>query len=116
MRRSVRFVIHLLWALVCAMMMLASPAFAADPVAKKVSAERTNKKSPADAAIGKKCLTCHNKEDDPGIYGEWKRSTHAAKNVDCYDCHKAKEGDKAAFKHEGAFIHVVVTPKTCQLP
>ena len=94
MGRSGRLGAHVLWALVCFLMMLTGPAFAADPVAKKVSAERVNKKSPADAAIGKKCLTCHNKEDDPGIYGEWKRSTHAAKNVDCYDCHKAKEGEK----------------------
>jgi len=70
-------------------------------------------KSADDAARGQKCLTCHGPDDQPGIYTEWKNSAHASNNVDCYDCHKAKEGDKGAFEHKGALIHVVVTPKDC---
>lgn len=105
MLRQVRFGSHLLWALACLFaMVFAGTAFAADTPTKKISVasktatpDRMNKKSAADAAIGKKCLSCHDQDSDPGIFVEWKKSTHAAKNVDCYDCHKAKEGEKAAF-------------------
>jgi hypothetical protein len=93
------------WTIACLFALLfASPALSADTVAKK---------SAADVAVGKKCLSCHGPEEDPGIYGEWKKSSHAAKNVDCYDCHKLKEGEKGAFEHHGAFIQVIVTPMTC---
>ena len=101
-------------------LVFAGQAFAADSSAKKAAAEpkkaaveRINKKSPADAAIGKKCLSCHDAENDPGIYGEWKQSAHFSKNVDCYDCHKLKEGEPGAFTHNGASIQVIVTPRTC---
>jgi len=77
-----------------------------------VAAASTTKKSQADAAIGKGCIKCHS-ELSPGIFAEWKKSAHKAKGVDCYDCHKAKESDKAALKHNNAFINVIVTPKTC---
>lgn len=77
-----------------------------------LAADRTVKKSDADAVIGKGCIKCHS-DLSPGIFGEWKKSAHKAKGVDCYDCHKAKEGDKAALKHNNAFINVIVTPKTC---
>ena len=115
MRRIGRFAAPMGWAIACLLSLsLAVPAFAVDKTAvKKVAADQMIKKSPADAAIGKNCISCHGAEDDPGIYGEWKKSTHAAKNVDCYDCHKAKQGEKAAFAHHGAFIQVIVTPNTC---
>ena len=88
--------------LILLLMAFASPVWAAG-----------NTKSDADAAIGQKCLKCHGPDDDPGIYKEWKSSAHAANKVDCYDCHKAKDGDKDAFKHNGATIHIIVTPTTC---
>ena len=115
MRRIGRFAAPIGWAIACLLSLsLAVPAFAVNQTAaKKVGADQMIKKSPADAAIGKKCISCHGAEDDPGIYGEWKKSTHAAKNVDCYDCHKAKQGEKAAFAHHGASIQVIVTPNTC---
>jgi hydroxylamine dehydrogenase len=115
MRRIGRFAAPMGWAIACLLSLsLAVPALAIDKTAaKKVGADQMIKKSPADAAVGKKCISCHGAEDDPGIYGEWKKSTHAAKNVDCYDCHKAKQGEKAAFAHHGAFIQVIVTPNTC---
>jgi hypothetical protein len=106
MMQIVRSAAHAVWALACLLMLsLASPAWAADAVVPT--------KTAADTAIGKKCLTCHGPDDQPGIYAEWKSSPHAANNVDCYDCHKSKPGDKGAFEHKGALIHVVVTPKDC---
>lgn len=107
-------------AVLCGAVLVTGAAWAADSVKPKAHATvakaaepRMNKKSAADAAIGKNCLSCHDKDEDPGIYAQWKGSKHAANNVDCYDCHKAKEGDKGALKHEGLFIQMIVTPKTC---
>ena len=101
-----RRAVHAVGAVACLLTLSLTPsAWAAEPVASA--------KTAADVALGKKCLTCHGPDDQPGIYAEWKGSAHAAKNVDCYDCHKAKEGDKGAFEHKGAIIHVVVTPKDC---
>ena len=107
-------------AVLCGAVLVTGAAWAAESVKPKAHATvakaaepRMNKKSVADAAIGKNCLSCHDKDEDPGIYAQWKGSKHAASNVDCYDCHKAKEGDKGALKHEGVFIQMIVTPKTC---
>jgi len=106
MKQIVRSAAHSVWALACLLTLsLASPAWAADAVVAT--------KTAADTAAGKKCLTCHGPEDQPGIYAEWKASSHAASNVDCYDCHKSKPGEPGAFEHKGALIHVVVTPKDC---
>ncbi len=74
-------------------------------------------KSSVDSAIGQKCAECH-ADESPGIVAEWKKSRHADKDVDCYDCHKAKEGEKWAYKHEKhdgkpIFITTIPTPKNC---
>jgi hypothetical protein len=75
-------------------------------------------KSKADVETGKICITCHTKESS-GIVQEWKKSSHAGKNVDCYDCHKGKEGDKGVISHEKnksgqlMFVTTIVSPKTC---
>ena len=107
-------------AVLCGAVLVTGAAWAAESVKPKAHATvakaaepRMNKKSATDAAIGKNCLSCHDKDEDPGIYAQWKGSKHAASNVDCYDCHKAKEGDKGALKHEGVFIQMIVTPTTC---
>lgn len=60
---------------------------------------RAPAKSAEDTAVGKECVACH-QEQTPGMVGEWKKSAHFANSVDCYDCHKAKEGDKDAFRHK----------------
>ena len=70
------------------------------------------KKSAEDARIGKKCVSCHT-DETPGLVTEWKKSRHAGKDVDCYDCHKAKKGEKGAFTHHRFIIHTIVTPKDC---
>lgn len=75
-------------------------------------------KSKEDAQIGKICLDCHTKES-PGIVTEWKKSAHFGKQVDCYSCHKGKEGDKGVIQHEKdkagkpVFITTIVSPRTC---
>ncbi len=58
------------------------------------------------------CVECH-KNDTPGIVDQWAGSTHAAKGVGCYDCHKAKEGELDAWMHEGQRIATLVTPADC---
>lgn len=106
MTNIVQRAVHAAGALACLLTLsLATPVWAADAP--------STPKTAAEAALGKKCLTCHGPDDQPGIYAEWKGSSHAVNNVDCYDCHKAKQGEKGAFEHKGAFIHVVVTPKDC---
>jgi hydroxylamine dehydrogenase len=82
------------------------------------AATTTPTKSKEDAQIGQICLGCHKKES-PGIVTEWQKSSHANKKVDCYDCHKGKEGDKGVVSHEQdkagkpIFITTIVSPKTC---
>lgn len=39
---------------------------------------------------GQACLDCHS-TNTPGIVEQWRDSTHAKKNVDCYSCHRANE-------------------------
>ena len=59
---------HFLWVLLCLFVWaFAAPAFAAE--SGKIQAKPLVKKSAADTAMGKKCLSCHGAEDDPGIYG-----------------------------------------------
>ena len=74
-------------------------------------------KTADDVAIGKQCVSCH-KEDNPGLVSEWAKSAHAKQKVDCYDCHKAKEGTPGAYAHQKykgkpIFINTVVSPKQC---
>lgn len=92
--------VSLIFALLCISMQM-NPVFAA------------TQKSAADTAIGKKCVACHS-TNNPGLVSEWKKSAHHGKDVDCYDCHKSKEGDKGAFMHNKVLIHTIVTPKDCQ--
>ncbi len=61
---------------------------------------------------GLACVNCHSQEN-PGLYSEWNNSQHGQNGVNCYDCHKAEESDKDAFKHHGKNIAVLVTPKDC---
>jgi len=60
----------------------------------------------------KECVECHSKSS-PGIVEHWKDSTHARKGVACFDCHTADATDVDAFKHYGATIATIVTPRDC---
>ncbi len=59
-----------------------------------------------------KCMTCH-KEMTPGLYQQWRNSSHAMHGVTCYNCHQAQKGEVDGFIHEGALISTLVTPKDC---
>ncbi len=61
---------------------------------------------------GQACIGCHEAQS-PAFVKEWKLSTHAAKGVDCYTCHKAEKSDPDAMEHNGFMIAILVTPKDC---
>lgn len=65
-----------------------------------------------DARVAGRCMTCH-KEKSLGLYKQWFMSQHAMHKVTCIDCHGAQKGDKDGFRHEGALIATLVTPKDC---
>lgn len=58
------------------------------------------------------CLQCH-QDMNPGIVAQWRGSAHASASVDCYSCHRANQGDPAAFEHYGVRIAIIVTPNYC---
>jgi len=58
------------------------------------------------------CVDCHH-ETTPGIVDHWKGSTHAEKGVGCVECHQAHEKDADSYRHYGALIATVVTPRDC---
>jgi hydroxylamine dehydrogenase len=62
-------------------------------------AERTQPSATLARATGK-CADCHRRETSAIIH-EFERSQHAAKGINCMDCHHAVEGqtamDHAAF-------------------
>jgi len=53
---------------------------------------------PQVSAEGQACLDYHS-SSTPGIVEQWRESSHAKKNVDCYSCHKANDNDPATFEH-----------------
>jgi hypothetical protein len=60
----------------------------------------------------KTCVECH-KKNSPALVMEWERSRHAQVGTGCRECHGAKEGEPDAWKHEGAWVSALVTPKDC---
>ncbi len=63
-------------------------------------------------ANSRQCVACHAKLS-PAIIDHWRGSTHANKGVGCVDCHLANEKDVDSFKHHGAMIATIVTPRDC---
>jgi hydroxylamine dehydrogenase len=70
------------------------------------------KPGPVVTAANEGCVTCHAK-DSPALVMEWEHSRHAEFGVGCVDCHGAEKEDVDGFKHEGAFVSALVTPKDC---
>ena len=85
---------------------------------ERVAAARDGEKAgvvPAQIQVpegSKPCIACHGRSN-PGIVDHWKGSAHAQKGVGCVECHKADAKDADAFKHYGATIAAVVTPRDC---
>jgi formate-dependent nitrite reductase cytochrome c552 subunit len=60
------------------------------------------------------CIGCHSEKGNGKVITEdWSQSKHAEVGVGCLECHKAEKGDLDGYKHEGAFISTIVTPKDC---
>ncbi|MBM9603162.1 multiheme c-type cytochrome [Desulfopila inferna] len=64
------------------------------------------------ADVAEDCISCH-REENPGMYLQWKNSGHGENDVGCIDCHAAEEGDVDAYEHYGATVATLVTPKDC---
>ncbi len=67
---------------------------------------------PATAQQGQACVECHSAQST-ALVEDWRLGAHAKKGVTCFDCHRAEKGAPDAFEHNGALIHIVVTPKDC---
>jgi nitrate/TMAO reductase-like tetraheme cytochrome c subunit len=60
----------------------------------------------------KMCVACHQNQNR-ALFMEWERSSHAEQGIGCIDCHGADPSDVDAFRHNGASVSVLVTPKDC---
>lgn len=58
------------------------------------------------------CIECH-REQNPGMYEQWKNSQHGQNDIGCIDCHGAEADDVDAFQHEGELVATLVTPADC---
>lgn len=59
----------------------------------------------------KPCLECHKRKGvAPNMITQWEGSTHAAKGIDCVQCHTAEKGDFDAFTCPESSILVAQTP------
>ncbi len=59
-----------------------------------------------------RCVNCH-VESTTSIVHQWEDSPHAQLGVGCLECHRAETDDVDAYRHEGALIATIVTPKDC---
>lgn len=76
---------------------------------KRVMGHKAEIKVPDDS---KQCVECHNIKT-PSLIAQWQDSKHALKGVGCMECHGTEEGDPDIYKHHGAEIAVIVSPKDC---
>ncbi len=84
-----------------------------DRFASKMGLE-THKIHVSDAS--KPCLECHKRKGvAPNMIEQWENSEHAAKGIDCTQCHAAEKGDFDAFTCPESNILVAQfpTPKDC---
>lgn len=59
------------------------------------------------------CVSCH-RNTTPGIVEQYGRSTMAAANVSCQNCHEVPSDYPGAVEHEGTFVLNVPTTAKCQ--
>jgi len=65
-----------------------------------------------ETAGNESCVDCH-RTRSPALVMEWERSRHADADVDCLACHEATAETVGAWKHHGALVSMLVTPKRC---
>ena len=75
-------------------------------------AAESAKSQPATPEQNKACADCH-RQTNPALVMEWERSKHARNQVGCLDCHGSERDLPGAWRHEGAWVSVLVTPKDC---
>ena len=73
--------------------------------------ERTQPSAALTSATGK-CAECHRNETSAVVH-EFETSKHAAKGVNCLDCHQPAEG-QVAQAHRGFSITTALTSKNCK--
>jgi len=64
------------------------------------------------APEGQACVQCHVAQH-AALVEEWRLGAHGQKGINCYDCHRADPKAPDAFEHNGAVIHVIVSPMDC---
>lgn len=58
------------------------------------------------------CVTCHQRTT-PGIVEQYSRSTMAAANVTCQNCHEVEAGYPGAQEHHGSYVLTTPTTAKC---
>ena len=69
-------------------------------------------RAPVSLESSGKCVGCH-QNVTPGIIEQYSRSTMAAANVSCQDCHEVENGYPGSKAHHGSFILVEPTTAKC---
>ena len=86
-------------------------AFVIAAIGRSVAGE-TSETQPVALASSGDCVTCHQRTT-PGIVEQYSRSSMAAANVTCQDCHQASEGYPGSQPHHGRHILTVPTTAKC---
>jgi hypothetical protein len=70
---------------------------------------------PADALATSQdsCVVCH-RSSTPGIVEQYAKSTMAAANVTCRDCHEVKSDAPDSIAHQDTYVLSSPTPKHCE--
>lgn len=77
---------------------------------RRPTVERSQPSAALVEATGK-CAECHRRETS-AIVAQYERSKHAAKGVNCLECHRPVEG-QPAMEHRGFTIAKTLTAKNC---
>lgn len=86
-------------------------AFIIAAIGQSVSGE-ASESQPVALDSSNACVTCHQRST-PGIVEQYSRSSMAAANVTCQNCHEVKAGYPGSKEHHGASILTVPTTAKC---
>ena len=86
-------------------------AFIISAIGQSITAD-PGERAPVVLDAGNKCVSCH-QNTTPGIIEQYSRSTMAAANVSCQDCHEVESGYPGAKAHHGSFVLTVPTTAKC---
>lgn len=86
-------------------------AFVIAAIGQSVSGE-SDAAQPVALDSSNQCVTCHQRTT-PGIVEQYSRSTMAAANVTCQNCHEVDAGYPEAKEHHGSYVLTVPTTAKC---